>query len=397
MRIAYLDCFAGLSGDMFLGAWFDAGLISSEQLTKRLALLGLGKVRLDVRSVLRCSIRATKVDIKITAKKEETRSRSLRDIQELIGASGLTDAERGRALAIFQLLAEAEGHVHGMPTEDVHFHEIGALDSICDIVGAAIVIEELKIKRWYASKINMGSGTISTQHGVFPVPAPATVELLKGIPTYSSGIEAELVTPTGAAILRHLEPEFRMPPARWEAVGYGAGTRELEIPNTLRVLIGQSLERPIEVREVFLIETDIDDMNPQFLPYVQESLSKQGAQDVSWHALQMKKGRTGFRLCVLTTAEKVDALCELIFRETTTLGLRIHVVEKRMLDREIITVVLPQGKVRVKLGRLGKAIFNVMPEYEDCRALAEASGLPLKEIESLARAAAERRLKQKKR
>jgi len=397
MRIAYLDCFAGLSGDMFLGAWLDTALISSEQLKKRLTLLKLGRVHLKVQSVTRRSIRATKVDCEITAKREETHSRSLRDIQELIGASGLTDAERGRALAIFQLLAEAEGCVHGVPTEDVHLHEIGALDSILDIVGAAIVIERLKIERWYASKINWGSGTVATQHGVFPVPAPATVELLKGMPTYSSGVAAELITPTVAAILRHLEPEFRMPSARWAAVGYGAGARQLEIPNTLRVLVGQPMERAFGAREAFVIETDIDDMNPQFLPHVQELLLKRGAQDVSWHALQMKKGRTGFRLYVLTAAEQIDTLCELVFRETTTLGLRVHAVEKRLLEREIITVTIPQGKGRVKVGRLGKVILNIMPEYEDCRALAEESGLPLKEIEQRVRAAAEKQLKQRRR
>jgi uncharacterized protein (TIGR00299 family) protein len=397
MKIAYLDCFAGISGDMFLGTWLDAGALSSARLTKRLALLGLGKVRLDVQSVLRRSIRATKVDIKIAAKIERTHSRSLRDIQKLIGASDLTDGECGRALAIFQLLAEAESRVHGISSEDVHFHEIGALDSILDIVGAAIAIEESEIERWYVSKINLGSGTVSTQHGLFPVPAPATVELLKGMSTYSSGIEAELVTPTGAAILKHLGPEFRLPPARWDSVGYGAGTRELEMPNALRVLVGQSLERPIEMQDALVIETDIDDMNPQFLPHIQELLLKRGAQDVSWHALQMKKGRTGFRLYVLTLEDRVDTLCELIFRETTTLGLRIHAVEKRLLDREIIAVAIPQGKVHVKLGRLGDEILNIMPEYEDCRALAEESGLPLKELEQRARAAAEKQLRQRKR
>lgn len=395
MKIAYLDCFAGLSGDMFLAAWLDSGSPSSELLTERLALLGLGKVRLRKHLVTRRSIRATKLDFEIAA--DEAQHRSFQGIQRLLKASKLSTNERQRALAIFQLLAEAEGRVHDVPVEDVHFHEVGALDSICDIVGAAIVIERLKIKRWYASKVNLGSGTVATQHGIYPVPAPATLELLKGMPTYSSGIEAELVTPTGAAILRHLEPEFQMPSARWDAVGYGAGTRELEIPNTLRVLVGQSLKRPIETREALVIETDIDDMNPQRLPYVAARLMDAGAQDVSWHPLQMKKGRTGFRLYVLADAERLDALGELIYRETTTLGLRIHAVEKQMLEREVITVKIPQGQIRVKLARLGNEIVNAMPEYEDCCALAEASGLPLKEIEGLARAAAEKRLKQKKR
>ncbi|HED04121.1 MAG TPA: LarC family nickel insertion protein, partial [Candidatus Fraserbacteria bacterium] len=253
-------------------------------------------------------------------------------------------------------------------------------------------IEQLQIERWYASKVNLGSGMVQTQHGLYPVPAPATLELLKGLPTYSSDVEAELITPTGAAILRHLRPEFRLPAARWSVSGYGAGTRELEIPNALRVLFGQPLARPIAEQEATVIETDLDDMSPELLPYLREKLFAAGAQDVSWHSLQMKKGRWGVRLYLLAAAERIDALSELLFRETTTLGLRLHRVNKRILERELISVKLPGGMVRVKLGRLGQEIVNVKPEYEDCRELAINSGLPLEQIERLARAAAEEQL-----
>jgi len=379
-KLVYLDCFSGISGDMFLGALLDAGVVEKAFLEEKLGHLGLGKVKLSLKRVKRAALLATHLLFEFPA--DETHHRDFREIRDLIEKSGLQEAEKRRALEIFRHLAEAEAKIHGVSVEEVHFHEVGALDSIYDIVGAAVAIEALAAERYYISKINLGSGSIETQHGLLPVPAPATLELLKGFPTYSSGVEAELTTPTGAAILRHLAPEYGLPPARWESIGYGAGTQQLKTPNVLRVFVGEALshEGGWEHQEALVIEADIDDMNPELLPHVRERLFQAGAQDVSWHPLQMKKGRTGFRLCVLSPPEDIDKLCEVVFRETTTLGVRIHRVEKRFLERKIVRVETPYGAVRVKLGLFQGEVLNVAPEYEDCVQLAAREGVPLKEV-----------------
>lgn len=379
MKIAYLDPFSGVAGDMFLAALLDAGAIPADLLEERFATLGLGTVGVATEKVKRGALAATRLSFEFEA--ERTAPRDFRAIRRLIELSGLTDGERRRALEIFEALARAEAKIHDVPLDEVHFHEVGALDSILDVVGAAVAIEALEIDAWYSAKINLGSGFIHTDHGELPVPAPATLELLKGLPTYSSGIEAELTTPTGAAILAHLSPRFALPPARWNAVGYGAGARDLERPNALRILLGEALEYAgTETEEALVIETDIDDMSPQLLPYVQEWLFERGAQDVTWHPVHMKKGRLGMRLSVLSPPERGDALCELVFRETTTLGLRIYRVEKRRLEREIIDVETVYGRVHVKIARLGDRTVNVAPEYDDCERLARERGVPLKEV-----------------
>lgn len=391
-KIVYLDCFSGISGDMFLSALLDAGVVEKAFLEEKLGLLGLGEVRLSLKRVKRAALSAAHLSLKLPD--DEASHRDFREIRRLIEQSRLQEGEKRRALGIFQHLAEAEAKIHGTAVEEVHFHEVGALDSIVDIVGAAVVLEALAAERYYTSKINLGSGSVKTRHGLLPVPAPATLELLKGLPTYSSGVEAELTTPTGAAILKHLAPQYGLPAARWQTIGYGAGTQELKTPNVLRVLVGESLpqEPGWERQEALVIEADIDDMSPELLPHVRERLFKEGAQDVSWHPLQMKKGRLGFRLCVLGLPEDADRLCEVIFRETTTLGVRIHRVEKRILERKIVKVETPYGAVRVKLGLFGGKVVNVAPEYEDCVQLAARRGAPLKEVMRLASESAQRGL-----
>ncbi len=398
MKILYLDCFSGISGDMFLAALLDAAALQPKRLEEQLSALGLGRVSISARKVKRGAISATHLSFKLARARAALKPRGFQDICTWIKKSRLASKEKQRAGAIFQSLAEAESKIHDIPIEEVHFHELGALDSILDIVGVALVIEQLQIERAFVSKINLGSGFVETEHGRLPVPAPATLELLKGLPTYSSGIEAELTTPTGAALLRHLSPEYGLPPARWDAIGYGAGSRDLkEQPNVLRLLIGEALSSQkhpaMATEEAVVIETDLDDMNPQLLPYVQERLLAQGAQDVSWHSLQMKKNRPGVRLYVLGPPERVDALCETIFQETTTLGLRLHRVEKRRLSRKLITAETPHGPVRVKVALSSDRIVNVAPEYDDCLKLARKTGKPLKEILQGAIEMARRQLK----
>jgi uncharacterized protein (TIGR00299 family) protein len=378
MKIAYLDCFSGIAGDMFLAALLDAGLVPAPFLSEKLSQLGLGPVRVHTEKVVRQGITATHLRFETSSEPHEHRHWS--EIRALIKRSSLAPAEKARAIAIFQSLAEAEAKIHGIPLESVHFHELGALDSILDIVGAAVAIESLQIDRWYASKINVGSGTVRTAHGRLPVPAPATLELLRGLPVYASEIETELVTPTGAAILKHLAPDFSMPTARWQQIGYGAGTKDLpQQPNVLRLLVGESVAA-FENDETVVIETEIDDMNPEFFPYVQQKLLEQGAKSVSAQNILMKKGRPGLLVRVLCDALLVDKLCETLFRETTTLGAIYYPVHRKKLTRKIIEVETKHGKVRVKLGLLGSEIINIAPEYEDCKKIADEQGVALKEI-----------------
>jgi len=378
MKIAYLDCSSGIAGDMFLAALLDAGLITAQHLSEGLSQLGLGPARVHTEKVMRQGIAAT--HLRFEAGSDSHDHRHWSEIRTLIEHSPLARAEKTRAISIFSALAQAEAKIHSVAVEDVRFHELGALDSILDIVGAAIAIEALRIDRWYASQINVGSGTVETAHGKLPVPAPATLELLKDFPIYSSGIELELVTPTGAAILKDLAPDFSMPPARWHQIGYGAGTKDLSTqPNALRVFVGDSVA-VFESDETIVVETEIDDMNPELFPYVQQKLFDHGAKSVSAQNILMKKGRPGLLVRVLCDAVVVDKLCEILFRETTTLGAIYYPVQRKKLARKIIEVQTQYGRVRVKLGLVGSEIINVAPEYEDCKRLAEEQGVALKEI-----------------
>lgn len=378
MKIAYLDCFSGIAGDMFLSALLDAELVTAQFLSERLSHVGLGSVRVHTEKVSRQGIVAT--HLRFEADFDSPNHRKWADIRALIEQSALTASEKARAIAIFGMLAEAEAKIHGISPDDVHFHELGALDSILDIVGAAVAIEALKIDRWFVSKINVGSGMVETAHGRLPVPAPATLELLKGFPIYSLGIEIELVTPTGAAILKALAPDFALPTARFSQIGYGAGTRDLAAqPNVLRILVGESVVA-FESDETVVIETEIDDMNPELFPYVQQKLFERGAKSVSAQNILMKKGRPGLLVRVLCDAVLVDKLCETLFRETTTLGAIYYPVQRKKLARKTIEVQTQYGSVRVKLGLLGSEIINIAPEYEDCKKLAAEHGIALKDV-----------------
>lgn len=386
MKIAYVDCFSGIAGDMFLAALLDAELITTRFLSEKLSQLGLGPVRVHTEKVTRQGIAAT--HLRFEADLDSPTHRSWSEIRAMIEQSPLAAAEKARAILLFQNLAEAEAKVHGISVDDVHFHELGAIDSILDIVGAAVAIEALSIDRWYASNINVGSGTIETAHGRLPLPAPATLELLRDFPIYASGIEFELVTPTGAAILKNLTPDFALPPARFSWIGYGAGTKNFpQQPNVLRILVGESVAA-FEGDETVVIETEIDDMNPELFPYVQQKLFEHGAKSVSAQNILMKKGRPGVLVRVLCDAGSVDKLCETLFRETTTLGAIYYPVGRKKLARKIIEVHTQYGTVRVKLGVLGSEIINIAPEYEDCKKLADKMGVALKEIYNAAMEAA---------
>jgi hypothetical protein len=396
MRIAYLECFSGISGDMFLGALVDAG-VPFASLAETAAALNVG-ARLEMRKVSRGSLAATKVDVLTSAQPggETTHShddppahthaphRHLSAILAIIRSAPLADTVKARAIRAFQLLGEAEAAIHSIPIEKVHFHEVGAVDTIVDIVCAAAGAEWLSIDRWLASPLNVGSGTVVCQHGTLPVPAPATLALLGDAPIYAGGEPMERVTPTGAAILRMLEVGYApLPPMRIKASGYGAGGRDTPgQPNLLRLLIGEEeTAQAIATDSVAVIETVIDDSSPQLLAYVSELLLAAGALDVYRFPVQMKKGRTGVQLTVLCQPDRAPALQDLLFRETTTIGLRWRLEKKIGLLREFLKVQTSWGEVSIKVARWpGGAIANASPEYEDCRRIATANSVPLKQV-----------------
>lgn len=437
MRIAYLDCFSGISGDMFLGALVDAGVPFS-LLENTTAALNVG-ARLECRKVMRGGLTGTKIDV-ITDEvhhhdhdhpvqdhqhehphthdhphehshshdhqhehaHEHTHAdgtvhthvhghhehRSLSAILAIIKSGPLSESVRTRASRAFQLLGEAEASIHSMPIEQVHFHEVGAVDTIVDIVCSAVGSEHLKVDRWVCSPLNVGSGTVNCAHGTLPVPAPATLALLGDAPIYSSGSPMERVTPTGAAILRMLEVEYASLPAlRIASTGYGAGGRDTPgQANLLRLLVGEQSAQQNTPESIAILETVIDDSTPQLIAYVSELLLEAGAWDVYRIPVQMKKGRTGVQLTVLCHPERIVTLRDMIFRETTTIGLHWRVENKVSLAREFNEVQTQWGPVRIKIARWPSGeIANAAPEYEDCRRLAEAHSIPLKLITEQAR------------
>jgi hypothetical protein len=404
MRIGYLECFSGISGDMLLGALVDAG-VPFACLEETTAALKVG-ARLEMRKVSRGGLAAIKVDVITpdspaaeqahvhndhpghahTHEKHQHHAphRSLSAIVEIIRSAPLTDAVKQRAIRAFQLLGEAEAAIHSVPVEKVHFHEVGAVDTIVDIVCAAVGAEALGVDRWLSSPLNVGSGTVVCQHGTLPVPAPATLALLGDAPVYAAGEPMERVTPTGAALLRMLDVQYgTLPAMHILKTGYGAGGRETPgQPNLLRLLVGEGEAAEIAATEpIAVIETVIDDCNPQVLSYVSELLLAAGAWDVYRASVQMKKGRAGVQVTVLCRPDLAPALQELLFRETTTIGLRWRLENKVALAREFVEVDTGHGKVRIKLARLpaGK-IANASPEYEDCRKIAAEHSLPLKQV-----------------
>jgi hypothetical protein len=389
MRIGYLDCFSGISGDMFLGALVDAGvpLTLLEQTT---AALNIG-ARLESGKVVRGGITGTKVDVLIPAPTPDTRHphRHLSSILKIIAAAPLSDSVKARSSRAFQLLGEAEAAIHSIPIEKVHFHEVGAVDTIVDIVCAAAGAESLSIDRWLSTPLNVGSGTVVCQHGTLPVPAPATLALLGDAPVYAAGPPMERVTPTGASILRMLDVHYQpLPPSRVQSSGYGAGGKDTPgEPNLLRIRIGESADTaPAHIAEpIAILETVIDDSSPQILSYVSDLLLAAGAWDVYRATVQMKKGRTGVQLTVLCRPSLVPALRDLIFRETTTIGLHWRIENKESLAREFQSVTTPWGPVSIKIARWPSgAVANASPEYEDCRRLATEHSVPLKLVHQTA-------------
>jgi uncharacterized protein (TIGR00299 family) protein len=386
MRTLYFDCFAGASGDMILGALVAAG-VEPEILKQQLALLGVDGYSIDFDKVDRSGITATYARVET---RHEHTHRHLSDILKIIYESKLSGGVKERAAKIFSRLAEAEARVHNVPVDQIHFHEVGALDAIIDVVGAAICFELLGIERFASSPFHVGSGTVDMDHGRFPVPPPAVAELLKGAPFYSTEIVGELVTPTGAAIITTVCDEYGpMPPMTLREIGYGAGTREYQkFPNALRVLIGEDeAENSDGVEQLWMLETNMDDISPQILGHVMERAFDLGALDCYFTPVQMKKNRPGVLLSILCRAPERAALTDLVFSETTTLGIRSYEVERRALQRKIVTVETQYGSIDVKVAQLNGHVLKAMPEYEQCREAARRANVPLRVIEEAAQSA----------
>jgi len=380
MKLAYFDCFSGISGDMTLGALVDAGC-AVEQVREGLRGLQVPGWELTAEKVWKNGMAATYVNVKT---EDQSTHRSLNVILEILQKSQLAPAVRERAAAIFQKLGEAEARVHDVPLEKIHFHEVGAVDAIVDIVGACIGFEVLGIEKFACSALNVGGGTAKMAHGVLPVPAPATANLLQGKPTYSNGVQKELVTPTGAAIVATLCDAFGPQPAMSvSAIGYGAGTADLEgQPNVLRIMIGEVAEKPVAGfdEEIAVIEANLDDMNPQIYGYFLEKALGAGALDVYTTPVQMKKNRPGTLLTVLCKPQDTNTLMSLIFAETTTFGARTYRAQRRVLPREWVSVATEYGDVRIKVSRVNGRILHVAPEYDDCRKLAVEKNVPLQKV-----------------
>jgi len=443
MKIAYLECFSGMSGDMFLGALIDAG-VSAALLEQTVAALGIG-ARLEISGVNRCGIAATKVDVIVHGEKELPREeflaavekepdhahehgdsrghshgeahahrhsqtqpssrtgvsaphsdehshphehshgRGLNEIREIIRKAAISEPAKKTAIMIFEALGAAEAKIHNSDIESVHFHEVGAVDAMVDIVGAAVGAEALGVDEFVCSPLDVGGGTVKCAHGVFPVPAPATVELLMGAPLYSSGIQSELVTPTGAAIVKTLANRFGgFPEMKMERAGYGAGTRDFPgHANVVRLAIGEAMPTLAgkTTREtISVLEANLDDLNPQIFGYVLDRLLEDGALDAFAMPVQMKKNRPGTLLTVLCRPEDADKLTQLIFTETSTLGVRRRDEQRQTLARRWVTVATQWGEVRMKIASMNGTVTNYAPEYEDCRRIAAERHLPLKTV-----------------
>jgi len=431
MRIAYLECFSGISGDMFLGALIDAG-VSSELLQNTVAALGLG-AKLEISRVVRSGISATKVDVWVDGEKDLPREeywakeshkehdhahehphaehapghkhshhgqseaattiahghqpphRGLAEIRGIISRAEIRDSAKATAIAIFEALGGAEAKIHNVPVETIHFHEVGAVDAIVDIVCAAVGASALGVDEIVGSPLNVGGGSVHCAHGTFPVPAPATVELLKEAPVYSSGLEAELVTPTGAAIVRTLVRRFAaFPQMKIEQSAYGAGSRDFPgHPNVVRLVLGEAastLASQTSSETISVLEANLDDLNPQVFGYVMDRLLEEGALDVFGMPVQMKKNRPGMVLTVLSKPEDASKLTRLIFSETTTLGVRGRDEVRQTLARRWENVRTEWGDVRIKIASMNGTVTNYAPEYEDCRRIATEHHVPLKTV-----------------
>jgi uncharacterized protein (TIGR00299 family) protein len=385
MKTLYFDCFAGASGDMILGAMVGAG-VDPNALRDQLALLNVEGFKIDFETVDRSGLSATYARVETV---HEHKHRHLSDIRRIIENSGVTDAAKVLSVRIFTRLAEAEARVHNEPVEKVHFHEVGALDAIVDVVGAAICFDLLKIGRFVSSPLHVGSGTVQMAHGRFPVPPPAVTDLLRGVPFYSGDIKGELLTPTGAAIITTVCQEYgAIPRIKTDRTGYGAGTRQYEdFPNVLRVLIGETERGDAASEHLWMLETNLDDASPQIVGHVMDRVFELGALDCYFTSVQMKKNRPGVLLSVLCGPAEKEAVMKLLFTETTTLGIRSYEVERRALRRSIVTVETQYGPIDVKVAHLNGRVVNEMPEFEQCRRAATEANVPLKVVEEAARIA----------
>jgi uncharacterized protein (TIGR00299 family) protein len=384
MRTLYFDCFAGASGDMILGALVGVG-VDRRELLEQLSLLNLSGYEIDFETVDRSGISATRAHVRTP---HEHAHRHLGDILKIINESGLSDVVKDRAARIFRRLGEVEAKIHNVAIERIHFHEVGALDAIIDVVGACIGFELLGIERFVCSELHVGSGMVEMAHGRFPVPPPAVAELLKDAPVYSTDIRGELVTPTGAAIISAVCQQFGpLPKMTIGRTGYGAGTREYQnFPNVLRLMVGDDATGEASGDErLIVVETNIDDMSPQLYGYVMERALALGALDCYFTPVQMKKNRPGVLVSILCRLSELDSMCELLLTETTTLGVRFYEVLRRALARERVSVETEFGPIDVKVARLNGRIVKQMPEYEQCRAAALKANVTLQAIEQAAR------------
>jgi pyridinium-3,5-bisthiocarboxylic acid mononucleotide nickel chelatase len=409
-RVMYLECFSGAAGDMLLGALIDAGL-PPEALRAALGSLGVGH-EIRVSRVFRCGISATKVDVLAEADSSaptaahthdrahshgrahghshgEDGHRSLEDIVHLVGHSALSATAKARASSLFRRIAEVEADIHGISADEVHLHEVGAVDSIIDIVGVVFAMEWFGIDDIVASPLNVGGGTVDIAHGRYPVPAPATLKLLAGVPVYSDGPKVELVTPTGALLVSSYARLYGgMPSMTVEHIGYGAGTRDTTpTPNVLRVVIGERAAVTAGSSTILKIEAEIDDMNPQLFGPASEQLFAEGAVDVFMTPVFMKKGRPGTLITVLAPPDRRQAMTDTLFRETTTIGVRVEVVERETLERRWDDVVVAGARIRIKVASRGGAILNGVPEFDDCVRVAKECGRPVKVIYTEAQSA----------
>src|ERR1041385_5716654 len=383
MRTLYFDCFAGASGDMILGAMVAAG-VEPGYLREQLSLLPVSGFTIDFETVNRSGLSATYARVDAA---HEHKHRHLSDIKQIIEGSALNETVKQRAVQIFTRLAEAEAHVHNEPIDHVHFHEVGAVDAIVDVVGAAICFDALRIDRFICSPLHVGSGMVKMAHGQFPVPPPAVTELLRGVPFYATEIKGELLTPTGAAIITTVCSEYGpIPQMITDQSGYGAGTREYgDFANVLRVLIGETDASGAMDERLWMLETNLDDASPQIIGHVMDRVLESGALDCFFPPVQIKKNRPGVLLSVLCGANEKDALMELLFMETTTLGVRSYQVERRALERSVVRVVTQYGPIDVKVAHLDGRVVNEMPEFEQCRQAAANANVPLKLVEEAAR------------
>lgn len=390
MRTAYFDCSAGASGDMILGALLDAGL-GIDRLRDELGKLHLDRFTVDVTTVSKRGIRGSQALIHIDQDHHHHVHRHFSHIRQMIEGSELDAVIKDRSVAIFKRLAEAEAKVHQTTLEHVHFHEVGAVDAIVDVVGSVAGLTALGIEKIMCSPLHLGSGTVECAHGTLPVPAPGTAELVKGKPVYATGVQGELLTPTGAAILTTLASDFGpMPPMTVDRIGYGAGTADPPIPNLLRVFVGECSEGAAEYDydRVAVIETNVDDMNPQIYDYLVEKMLAMGALDVYLVPIQMKKNRPATLINVLCAQDRVEEFAGVLLRETTTIGLRWRVDNRIKASRSFSQVHTELGPITFKVAAVDGRTINATPEYDDCKRLALQTGVPLKDVMDLAKVAA---------